>query len=101
MAFASATPAVTYINVAIWDTAIGMLGEMRSAFGAVQNRLEHAMNFMSVQEEQLMAAESRIRDVDVASEMASLTQSQIRQQAATAMLAQANTSSSVVLDLLP
>jgi flagellin len=59
------------------------------------------MNVLSVQEEQLMSAESRIRDVDMASEMVSLTQNRIRQQASTAMLAQANAASSVVLDLLP
>ncbi|MBX5469996.1 MAG: flagellin FliC [Thermoleophilaceae bacterium] len=82
------------------DAAIGNVNAMRAAYGAVQNRLEHMVNNVSVYEENITAAESRIRDVDMAQEMAEYTKLQILQQAGTAMLAQANQSSESVLSLL-
>ena len=73
---------------------------MRSTFGAVQNRLEHTLNNISTYQENLTASESRIRDVDMASEMVEFSKDQILQQAGTSMLAQANQSSQGVLSLL-
>ena len=69
-------------------------------FGAVQNRLEHALSVTGVYQENLTSAESRIRDVDMAEEMVTLTKNQILQQAGTAMLAQANQAPQAVLQLL-
>ena len=68
--------------------------------GAVQNRLEHTINNLSVAKENLTAAESRIRDLDMAEEMMVFTRNQIISQAATAMLAQANQVPAIVLQLL-
>jgi flagellin len=82
------------------DTAIGAISSVRGEFGAVQNRLEHALQVTAVYQENLTAAESRIRDVDMAEEMVNLTKNQILQQAGTAMLAQANQSPQQVLSLL-
>ena len=82
------------------DEAISMVSSFRSSLGAVQNRLEHTINNLAVSEENLQAAESRIRDADMAAEMAELTKAQILQQAGTAMLAQANMKSQSVLSLL-
>ena len=72
------------------DAAIDALSTARAAFGAVQNRLEHTVNALGIYQENLMAAESRIRDVDMAQEMTNFTKLQILQQSGTAMLAQAN-----------
>ena len=72
----------------------------RADLGAVQNRLEHRLNNLGAYQENLVAAESRIRDVDMASEMVNFSKLQILQQAGTAMLAQANQSSQGVLSLL-
>ena len=72
------------------DTAITMVSTQRGSLGATQNRLESTVRNLSVTSENLSAAESRIRDVDVAEEMMSFTRSQILQQAGTSMLAQAN-----------
>jgi flagellin len=82
------------------DAAIGNVSTMRSTFGAVQNRLEHTLNNISTYQENLTASESRIRDVDMASEMVEFSKDQILQQAGTSMLAQANQSSQGVLSLL-
>jgi flagellin len=82
------------------DSAIAALSSQRGAFGAVQNRLEYTANSLAAYEENLMAAESRIRDVDMAKEMAELTKQQILQQAGTSMLAQANQTPQSVLSLL-
>lgn len=82
------------------DAAIGAVSQQRGAFGAVQNRLEYTSNSLSAYEENLMAAESRIRDVDMAKEMATMTKEQILKQAGTSMLAQANQSPQGVLSLL-
>ena len=82
------------------DTAIANVATARSNFGAVQNRLEHRLNNLSIYQENLVASESRIRDVDMASEMVNFSKLQILQQAGTSMLAQANQSSQSVLSLL-
>ena len=82
------------------DAAIGNVSTMRSTFGAVQNRLEHTLNNISTYQENLTASESRIRDVDMASEMVNFTKLNILQQAGTSMLAQANQAPQGVLSLL-
>ncbi len=82
------------------DTALGIVNETRATFGAYQNRLEAAIETLRIQAENLTAAESRIRDVDMALEMANFTKYQILQQASTAMLAQANMSTQSILSLL-
>jgi flagellin len=82
------------------DAAISNVSAQRATFGAVQNRLEHTLNNLATYQENLVASESRIRDVDMAQEMVSFTKYQILQQAGTAMLAQANQSSQGVLSLL-
>lgn len=82
------------------DAAINAVSTQRADFGAVQNRLEHTMNNLATYQENLMASESRIRDVDMASEMVNFTKYQILQQAGTSMLAQANTAPQGVLSLL-
>jgi len=82
------------------DAAIDAVTDVRSGFGAVQNRLDHALSVTGVYQENLTSAESRIRDVDMADEMVNLTKNQILQQAGTAMLAQANQAPQAVLQLL-
>ena len=82
------------------DAAIGAVSSARATFGAVQNRLEHAMASTQVYQENLTAAESRVRDVDMASEMVELTKNQILQQAGTSMLAQANQAPQSILSLI-
>jgi flagellin len=82
------------------DAAINTVSETRANLGAYQNRLEHTINNLQTAAENLSAAESRIRDVDMALEMANFTRHQILQQAGTAMLAQANVQTQSVLKLL-
>jgi flagellin len=82
------------------DAAIANVSTQRAQFGAIQNRLEYALNNLATYQENLMASESRIRDVDMAAEMVDFTKLQILQQAGTAMLAQANQSPQSVLSLL-
>jgi flagellin len=82
------------------DAAIDAVSKARAGFGAAQNRLEHSLNVAASTTENLTAAESRIRDVDMADEMVKLTKAQILQQAGTAMLSQANQSPQSVLQLL-
>jgi flagellin len=82
------------------DSAIGQVSTIRGQFGAVQNRLEHTLNNLATYQENLMASESRIRDVDMASEMVEFSKNQILQQAGTSMLAQANQAPQSVLSLL-
>ena len=82
------------------DTAINNISDLRSEFGAVQNRLEHRLNNLAAYQENLVASESRIRDVDMASEMVNFTKLGILQQAGTSMLAQANQAPQNVLSLL-
>jgi len=82
------------------DDAINNVSAQRATFGAVQNRLEHTINNLSVYQENLTASESQIRDVDMASEMVKFTKDQILQQAGTSMLSQANQLPNSVLSLL-
>jgi len=82
------------------DTAIANVSAQRTKLGAVQNRLEHAMNSLSTYQENLVASQSRIKDVDMAAEMVEFTKLQVLQQAGTSVLAQANQSSQSVLSLL-
>lgn len=82
------------------QTAIDSVSEIRSGLGAVQNRLEHTINNLGTTAENLQAAESRIRDVDMAKEMSDFTKNNILTQAATAMLAQANQQPQGILQLL-
>jgi flagellin len=83
-----------------FQTAIDKVSSERSKLGAVQNRLEHTIKNLDNASENLQAAESRIRDVDMAKEMMEFTKQNILQQAATAMLAQANQAPQTVLQLL-
>ena len=80
--------------------AINYISDVRGTLGATQNRLEHTMNNLSVTTENMTAAESRIRDVDVAKEMMSYTKNNLLVQSAQAMLAQANQTPQGVLQLL-
>ena len=80
--------------------AVDVVSSRRSDFGAIQNRLEVSIRNINNQAENLSAANSRIRDVDVASETSTLTSNQILQQAGVSMLAQANMTTSLALTLL-
>lgn len=82
------------------DDAIKSVSTQRSKLGAYQNRLEHTINNLSTSSENLTAAESRIRDVDMAKEMMEQTKASILSQASQAMLAQANQQPQGVLQLL-
>ncbi len=82
------------------DTAINQVSALRGAFGAVQNRLSSTIANLASARENLSAAESRIRDVDVAYETAQLTRNSILQQAAISILAQANMGPQSALALL-
>jgi len=91
----SADKAITTIN-----EAIETVSAERSKLGAMQNRLEHTIANLGTSAENLQAAESRIRDLDMAEEIMAFTKNNILQQAATAMLAQANMAPQSVLQLL-
>ena len=82
------------------DAAVTAVSAQRSTLGAVQNRLENSMSVQAAYQENLTAAESRIRDVDMAQEMVNFTKNQILAQAGQSMLAQANTAPQQVLQLL-
>jgi flagellin len=82
------------------DTAIQEVSTKRADFGSVQNRLDHRLANLGSYQENLVSAESRIRDVDMAEEMVKFTKSQILQQAGTSMLSQANQAPQSVLSLL-
>ena len=86
--------------VGLIDTAIEKVSSQRSKLGANQNRLEHTISNLNNARENLQAAESRIRDLDMAEEIMAFTKNNILQQAATAMLAQANMAPQSVLQLL-
>jgi flagellin len=91
----AATTAITDIDKAIADVSTA-----RGSLGASQNRLEHTVANLGVAVENLTASESRIRDVDMATEMVAFTRSQILSQAGTSMLAQANQAPQSILSLL-
>jgi flagellin len=97
---AAADSAFNTLTIAQVDEAIKNVSNARSTFGAVQNRLEHRLNNLVTYQENLVSSESRIRDVDMASEMVNFTKLGILQQAGTSMLAQANQSPQGVLSLL-
>jgi len=82
------------------QNAINTVSTQRANLGAIQNRLEHKINNLNTSSENLQAAESRIRDIDMAKEMTNFTTQNILVQAATAMLAQANSAPQNVLSLL-
>ena len=94
------TSAADVTDLSTIDDVIAAVSTQRAAFGAAQNALEHTVNSISVAAENFTASESRIRDLDVASEMVSFTKSQILQQAGTAILAQANQAPQTILSLL-
>jgi flagellin len=91
----AATASISTIN-----TAIKTVSAERSKLGALQNRLEHTISNLDNASENLQAAESRVRDVDMAKEMMNFSKNNILQQAAQAMLAQANQQPQGVLQLL-
>ncbi|TCI67208.1 MULTISPECIES: flagellin [unclassified Exiguobacterium] len=82
------------------DAAIKSVSDERANLGSVQNRLEHTINNLNVGAENLQAAESRIRDVDMAKEMMNFTKNNILNQAAQAMMSQSNQQPQAVLQLL-
>ncbi len=99
-ALAYASNADAQASIATLDEAITTISTARSELGAYQNRFERTINNLNVAVENLSASNSRIRDTDMAAEMAQFTRSQILSQAGTAMLAQANQLPQGVLQLL-
>ncbi len=95
-----ATPEEANRNIMTLDAALQKISKQRADLGAYQNRLEYAVKGLDIGSENLQAAESRIRDVDMARQMVDYTKNQILVQSGTAMLAQANTRSQSVLQLL-
>lgn len=96
--FASSGAAASFIGLV--DAAIKTVSTNRATIGAYQSRLESAISSMAVRNENLMASESRIRDVDVAKEAAELTKNQILQRASSSLLAQANQAPAIALSLI-
>jgi flagellin len=95
---AEATNAQTALSVV--NTAIKAKDSARASFGYFMNRLESTGSVLDIQAENLMAAESRVSDVDVATEMAAMTRNQVLAQAGVSMLGQANTMPQMALSLL-
>lgn len=95
-----ATTSTASNAIKVLDNAINAVSDERAKLGAYQNRLEHTINNLGTSSENLTAAESRIRDVDMAKEMMEFTKNNILTQAAQAMLAQANQQPQGVLQLL-
>jgi flagellin len=87
-------------SIGVLDAALKKVSKQRADLGAYQNRLEHAIRGIDVGAENMQAAESRIRDVDMAAEMVTYTKDRILAQAGNAMLAQANQKTQQVLQLL-
>jgi flagellin len=87
-------------NLTKIDGAIKTLSGNRAELGALQNRLQSSVNNLQIYDENLSAANSRIRDVDVANETANLTKQNILSQASTSVLSQANQNSQLALKLL-
>ncbi len=92
--------ACAWTAIASLDASIQNIATVRSGYGAVQNRLEHTYTSLQVQEENLAAANSRIRDTDMAKEITNYTKLQILQQSGTSVLGQATQAPSSVLSLL-
>ncbi|OHD22979.1 MAG: flagellin [Spirochaetes bacterium GWB1_59_5] len=95
-----ASPDSANRSIGTLDAALKQVNKQRADLGAYQNRLEHAVRGIDIGAENLQAAESRIRDADMASEMVEFTKNQILSQAGNAMLAQANQKTQQVLQLL-
>ena len=93
------TPDNANISLSTVDRAMQLINKQRADLGAYQNRLEYAMEGLAVGAENLQAAESRIRDADMANQMVDFVKNQILTQSATAMLAQANQKSQSVMQL--
>jgi flagellin len=94
------TPEASNTAIGTLDTALKIVSKQRADLGAYQNRFEMASKGVSIAAENLQAAESRIRDADMASEMVDYTKNRILSQAGGAMLAQANTRTQSVMQLL-
>ena len=94
------TPDRANMAIGLLDSALKTVNKQRADLGAYQNRLEHAARGLAVGAENLQAAESKIRDADMAEQMVSFVKNQILLQSSTAMLAQANTKPQTVLQLL-
>jgi flagellin len=94
------TPEASNMSIGVLDNALKAVNKQRADLGAYQNRFEMASKGIAVAAENMQAAESRIRDADMASEMVNYVKNMILNQAGTAMLAQANTKSQSVLQLL-
>jgi flagellin len=92
--------AFTALTLTQVDAAITQVSTQRASFGSSQNRLDHRIASLANYQENLISAESRIRDVDMAQEMVEFTKSNILQQAGTSMLSQANQAPQSVLSLL-
>ena len=88
------------ISMQVIDNAITEINQQRSTYGAVMNRLEYAIDNLATMSTNVKASQSRIQDADYAKETTELARTQIIQQAATAMLAQANQQAKVVMDIL-
>jgi len=86
--------------IGVIDWAINRVSTERAKLGALENRLEHTIANLGIAQENLTAAESRIRDVDMALEVSRLTRNQVLLQSGMAMLAQANATPQAVLALL-
>ena len=95
-----ASPAEANRAIGTIDEALKKIIKQRADLGGYQNRLEHAVKGIDIAAENLQAAESRIRDTDMAAQMVEFTKNQVLAQAGTAMLAQANTQSQNVMTLL-
>jgi flagellin len=94
------TPGQANSSIGTLDMALRQVNKQRADLGAYQNRLEMATEGIDIAAENMQAAESRIRDVDMAEEVVDYTKNQILVQSSTAMLAQANTQTQSVLQLL-
>jgi len=95
-----AAPDDANASIGVLDEALKKINKQRADLGAYQNRLDFTVKGIDIAAENLQAAESRIRDTDMASQMVEFTKNQILTQAGTAMLAQANARSQSVLSLL-
>ena len=88
------------MSIGLMDLVLRKINKQRADLGAYQNRLEHATKGLLIGAENLQAAESIIRDSDMANEMVNFTKNSILVQSGTAMLAQANAKTQSVLQLL-
>lgn len=94
------TPQLANSALASVDTAVNRISKQRADLGAYQTRLQHAVRSLAVAEENMLAAESRVRDTDFASEIVRFTKNNLLMQTGIAMLAQANLKPQAVLKLL-